>query len=127
MTMSNTLRHEKSWSRMFLAGAALLVSAVAAGCSTIYEGKYSFADGWREGEIELVGTAASLPTPQFSDCRKSMPAQQLQAGQFAVVKFTRLGRTQRRVVPLLSDSSKLRPGALVYMDVSDCTVPLVRR
>ncbi|MBX3587457.1 MAG: hypothetical protein KIS62_00525 [Ramlibacter sp.] len=125
--MTSTLRSAKGWPRMCLTAAVLLASAVAAGCSTVYAGKYNFADGWREGEIESIGAAASIATPQFSDCRTSMSAEQLRASTFALVKFERLGRTQRRVVPLTADTAQLRPGDPVYMDVSNCAVLLVRR
>lgn len=127
MTMTTTLRSATSWPRMCLTATVLLVSAVAAGCSTVYEGKYNFADGWREGEIESIGAAASIATPQFSDCRESMSADQLRASPFALVKFERLGRTQRRVVPLTGDAAQLRPGDPVYIDVNSCEVSLVRR
>ena len=93
----------------------------------MYAGKYNFADGWREGEIESIGAAASIATPQFSDCRLSLTAEQLGASPFALVKYKRLGRTQRRVVPLVKDVAQFKPGDLVYMDVNNCLVLLVRR
>ena len=127
MTMTSTLRSAKGWPRMCLTAAVLLASAVAAGCSTVYAGKYNFADGWREGEIESIGAAASIATPQFSDCRLSLTAEQLGASPFALVKYKRLGRTQRRVVPLVKDVAQFKPGDLVYMDVNNCLVLLVRR
>lgn len=127
MSMTTTLRSANSWPRMCLTATVLLASAVAAGCSTVYAGKYSFADGWREGEIESIGAAASIATPQFSDCRLSLTAEQLGASPFALVKYKRLGRTQRRVVLLDKDAAQLKPGDPVYVDVSNCAVSLVRR
>lgn len=117
----------KRWAQFRISAAVLLASFITAGCSTIYTGKYNFSEGWREGQIESIGNAASIAAPQFSDCRRSLTAEQLNASPFALVKFKRLGRTQRRVVPLMADAAKLRPGDFVYMDISSCEVLLVRR
>ena len=116
-----------SVSRLGMAAAVLLASMVTAGCSTIYADKYNFADGWREGEIESTGSAASIATPQFSDCRLTLPQDQVRNGQFALVKFKYLGRNQRRGVPLAGDAPAFRSGERVYLNVRNCALSLVKR
>ena len=113
--------------RLGMAAAVLLASIVTAGCSTVYAGKYSFADGWREGEIESTGTAASIATPQFSDCRQSLAQDKVSNSQFALVRFKYLGRNQRRVVPLAADAPAFQSGELVYLNVRNCAVALAKR
>lgn len=39
--------------------STMLVMSLA-GCSTIYEGKYAYDEGWRLGEIEKIGAPADL-------------------------------------------------------------------
>ena len=96
------------------------------GCATIYEGKYAFEDGWREAVIQKVGSASEIATPQFSDCRENLSPQQLAATRFALVAYQRMGRTQRNVVPLRANDTPTA-GHAVYMNVTDCNAPLMRR
>ena len=95
-----------------------------AGCATVYEGKYDFNDGWREAEVMKIAGASEIKKPQFSDCRESAMPQQLSTGQFAVLSYKRMGRKRVHVAPLMP-SEALRPGDLVYVNVSRCDTPLV--
>jgi hypothetical protein len=113
--------------RLGMAAAVLLASIATAGCSTVYAGKYSFADGWREGEIESTGIAASIATPQFSDCRQSLAQDKVSNSQFALVKFKYFGHNQRRVVPLAGEARAFRSGEQVYVNVRNCALTLLRR
>ncbi|MDI1268056.1 MAG: hypothetical protein PSV40_03000 [Polaromonas sp.] len=90
-----------------------------AGCATVYEGKYDFADGWREAKVIQIGHASEIPTPQFSDCRDAALPQQLATDKFVVLSYRHLNRPRKRVVPL-RPSSGVRVDELVYMNVTDC-------
>jgi hypothetical protein len=107
-------------------GWMLLMAAALSGCATRYEGKYAHEDGWREAVIQKIGGASDIATPQFSDCRDNLSAQQLAATRFALVAYRRMGRTQRNVVPLLPNDPSTA-GQAVYMNVADCNAPLVAR
>lgn len=106
--------------------AAGFAAFILAGCTTVYEGKYDFSDGWREAEVMEIAGASEIRKPQFSDCRESATPQQLSTGQFAVLSYKRMGR-KRAHVALLKPSEAFHPGDLVYVNVSSCDTPLVSR
>ncbi len=104
----------------------ILMAAVLSGCATSYEGKYAYADGWREAVIQKIGNASEIAMPQFSDCRENLSAQQLATTRFALVAYRRMGRMQRNVVALqTNDVSAI--GQAVYVNVADCNAPLLAR
>lgn len=96
------------------------------GCSTVYEGKYDFNDGWREAKVIQIGSSDEIKRPQFSDCRKALLPNQPGVDKFVVLSYKHLTRPRMRVVPL-KQSDSVRPGDLVYMNVLSCDVPLVLR
>lgn len=108
-----------------LSGLAL-AAMILAGCTTVYEGKYDFNDGWREAEVMQVAGAAEIAKPQFSDCRDTATAQQLAAGRFAALSYQRMGR-KRTHVALVSPGQTFRAGDLVYANVTSCDARLVPR
>jgi len=107
--------------KLFLYPLVLLL----AGCTTVYDGKYNFNDGWREAKVIQVGRAGEIARPQFSDCRENSPFLSISSGVYALLSYQHLNRPRKRVVPLLVD--ELRPGQKVYMKVTDCVTPLVLR
>jgi hypothetical protein len=55
--------------RMGLA-VALQGGLAATGCaSSVYEGKYSWDDGWRKAKVVRVSQASELGSRHVSDCR----------------------------------------------------------
>lgn len=108
-----------------LAMLGVALTALVA-CTTVYEGKYEFNDGWREGVIQQIGSASDIAVPQFSDCRENLSAQQLATTRFALVAYRRMGRMQRNVVPLQANDVS-SAGQAVYMNVADCKAKLVAR
>ena len=103
-----------------------LTAVFLSGCATVYEGKYDFNDGWREAEVMEFARASEIKKPQFSDCRESAMPKQLSTGQFAVLSYKRMGRKRVHVAPLMP-SEAVRPGDLVYVNVTRCDTPLVAR
>ncbi|ROZ78257.1 hypothetical protein EEB15_07410 [Ramlibacter sp. WS9] len=104
---------------------ALLVAMVAPGCATVYEGKYSWSDGWRKAEVLKVGSATEIGKRQYSDCRdKNAPAPRVD--RFAVLSYTEMSRKRHRVVPL-QPSDDVRVGGQVYLNLANCDAPLVPR
>lgn len=111
--------------------STMLVMSLA-GCSTIYEGKYAYDEGWRLGEIEKIGAPADLGRfgalcRQRRDLSAAYPP-------VAVVRFdfgTTAGRYMhsshklQHVVVQLSLDSPLKKDAHVYVNIRDCEQPLV--
>lgn len=97
-----------------------------AGCATVYEERYDFADGWREAKVIQIAHASEIPKPQFSDCRDAASPQQLATDKFIVLSYRHLNRPRKRVVPL-SPSAGVRMDELVYMNVTGCDRPLQAR
>jgi hypothetical protein len=103
-----------------------------AGCTTIYEGKYAYDEGWRVGEIEKVGAPADLG--RFVALCQQGVGQSSASQLFAVVRFDfgtmagkymHSGRKLRHVVVPLPAGSTLRKDTPVYVNIHDCEQPLV--
>lgn len=85
--------------RLLLIGAA----AALAGCASnpVFEGGRAWSDGWREGKVEKVGSAAELGYRQSYDCRYRDGGAGRQApGLFAVVGIQNMGRHRHHVAPV---------------------------
>lgn len=104
---------------------ALVWIALLTGCTTVYEGRYDFHDGWRAAEVIDVGTSASLTRKPTDDCLKSGSAQAA-GSRYAVVRYRGLRRPALRVVPVPEDRD-VKAGDLVYLKVNDCSAPLPAR
>jgi hypothetical protein len=110
-----------------IAASALIAGTLLSGCaSTVYEGKYDWADGWRAAEVVEVTTAAEMERPRFYECVRKATLQQAESGKFVVVKYRQMSRSQRRAIPL-QPSQSFAPGDTVYVKAGDCGTPLVTR
>lgn len=96
------------------------------GCTTVYEGKYDFSEGWREAKVIRIERASEIAKPQFSDCRDNASTQYLASDKFIVLSYKHLNRPRKRVVPF-GPSGDARAEDLVYMNVTDCESPLIPR
>lgn len=96
------------------------------GCTTVYEGKYDFSEGWREAKVVQIERASEIAKPQFSDCRVSASPKYLASDKFIVLSYKHLNRPRKRVVPF-GPSNGVQVGEFVYMNVTDCDVPLMFR
>lgn len=106
--------------------SGLALFALAACASAPYEGKYAWSDGWRETEVVGVQTAAQMVRPQVYTCVRSTSTEQLATTKFAVVKYRRMSRVQRRAVPLQVDD-KVAVGQKVFVKVNDCNTLLIHQ
>lgn len=120
--MGYRLRYHLGAKACLSAGAGLLL----AGCATVYEGKYGWRDGWREGEVVRVQTASEMDRPRFYRCVRQATAEQLTSTRFVEVKYRQMSRANFSAVPLGAGQS-VRPGDLVYVKVGDCKTPVVPR
>ena len=105
---------------------SVVLLLAATGCTTLYEGKYDFSEGWREAQVIRVAKASQIETPQFSDCRQKFPLQQDANTQFVLLSYKHLGRSRNRVVQSPQDLD-LQTDEFVYMNVKTCAGSIVKR
>ena len=105
----------------------LVVSAAitAAGCSTVYEGKYDFNEGWRVGTVESLDVD-TITDRILVDCRKKVSASNLANAKFVYVRHVVLGTNRRKIVALADQDMPLQVGDRVYLHMNDCSKRLVR-
>lgn len=106
----------KILARGFALGSMIVVLA---GCSTVYEGRYDWQEGWRKAEVIDVVLASEMERPRFYECVRQAQPHQLASTRFAVVRYREMSRTRRRAVPL-QPRTAVREGDAVYVRVTDC-------
>lgn len=103
-------------------GAAFLALALA-GCGTVYEGKYSFNDGWRKATVESVGEASEIARGATRDCRGKLTDVRL---QFARLTYSFSARMRRSAIVPVPSGVRTKPGDVAYVNPRKCLfVPLV--
>lgn len=105
----------------------LVVSATitAAACSTVYDGKYDFNEGWRVGTVESLNVD-TITDRILVDCRKKVSASDLANAKFVYVRHVVLGSNRRKIVALADQDMPLQVGDRVYLKMNDCSKRLVR-
>lgn len=102
-----------------------LIAAALTGCALpVFDGKYDYRDGWREGLVEKIGSAQDLGGRLSNDCRFKLPEEARVGTQFAVLEI--LGgftRHQHHVVPL-DPRDHVRIGDRFLTNILGCGVPL---
>lgn len=104
-----------------LGSLALIVTACA---SVVYEGKYSWKDGWREAKVEKIGLASDLGDRSFFDCRHKMAPGQA-SGRFAILGLQHMGRHRHQIAPLDATWEPAK-GDEVLTNVRRCESPVAR-
>lgn len=102
---------------LFVAAAALL-----SGCSTLFEGKYDFRDGWRTGKVEQIVSGDALTQPRYWRCTRESSPEELAGKRYAILTYdtpSRSGQRRRHVVALPPDL-ELRSGQSVYVNAFAC-------
>lgn len=102
------------------AGLALFV----AGCTTLYEGKYDYRDGWRSARVVQVGTSTQIQRPDFFKCIRNATPEQRERQLFAVVSFMGYEKSVKRAVQVAA-SVHLEVGETVYVNPSSCDGPVI--
>lgn len=104
--------------------AVLVVSA--AGCTTPYEGRYDFYEGWRKAEVVRIERFEKLQPYEIPRCRSAPLTQAGEGSTWAVVRY-RAGRRSRHVAVPLKAADDFKVGELVYANVSECTRDIRKR
>jgi hypothetical protein len=92
------------------------------GCSTVYEGRYDFRDGWREGKVVAILSQNEVERERLTRCKGSMAsADEI----WVVVRYRRLGHSTRFAAPAFK--GRFRVTETVYVNPGRvCAEALVR-
>jgi hypothetical protein len=103
---------------------AIVLPLILAGCTAPYEGKYDFAQGWRQGTVLSLDVGAT-PGPSRVDCRKVLPPGELATTRFVYVSYFMSGGHARKVIAAAHQDTVLQIGDTVYLRVKDCSQRLI--
>jgi len=96
------------------------------GCTTIYEGRFNYGEGWRVAKIAEIGHGGALASDASTQCRIEEASRGYADGKFAVVRYLGYRIQSCRIVRLPSEPS-LVMGDFVYINIRDCGQPGVPR
>ena len=104
--------------------AALLAAGLISGCASnpVYEGRFPWEAGWREGAVVAVGEDDQLRNRYAQRCK----LEAARADRFAQIRYTQMGKRKWQTVTVPKDST-LNVGDLVYVKVFDCAGQAVPR
>lgn len=105
---------------------ALGLTLVLPGCTTLYEGKYDFRDGWRQAKVTQVLPASQLERPEFFACVRRASANQRANEPFLILTYKKFLRTAERAI-VLPQTPQLTLGETVYVNISSCDGPVAKR
>ncbi len=108
--------------RGVLYGAGVVV--LLQGCTTLYEGKYDYRDGWRKARVVQVAPASQIQRPDFFRCIRNATPEQRERQLFAVVTFRGYEKSVKRAVQV-APSVHLEVGETVYVNPSSCDGPVI--
>ena len=117
-----------NWIGKMARRTAVLVGFCAslAACTTPYEGRYDFYDGWRKAEVTGIDLFEKLPPHVARHCRASPSLYAAAGTTWAVVRY-RLGGRSRLAAAPVPQSERFKVGELVYANVSECAPELRKR
>lgn len=98
-----------------------------AACTTPYEGRYDFYDGWRKAEVTRIDLFEKLPAHVARHCRAS-PSPLRSGGDDLGCRSIPARRPKSRLSAApVPQSESFKVGELVYANVSECAPELRRR
>lgn len=108
-------------------GIVGLALTLLAGCATVFEGKYAFADGWRRGGVISVVSGSELERPAYWRCTRDLPADDIQQKNYILMWYAEPGWKSYTVAEAVGNAFELRKGDPVYVNVWDCgQLPVAR-
>ena len=106
--------------------ASLFVLSCFGGCALVYENKYDWDEGWREGTVVHLGTGVALPPISPGDCRENVPDDVVARTRYADVLFKTEARLMRhRIVPI-PHGLVIEEGQRVYVNAHSCGDTIVK-
>lgn len=104
--------------------AMLAIAALLSGCAApVYEDRFRWTDGWREGVIEKIGKDERTERWYLQSCGDAAAAP---AKRYASVRLSQTGKSKSWIVAM-PEGSELRVGDAVYVNVSSCSARAVPR
>jgi hypothetical protein len=105
---------------------SLATLAVVSGCSTLYEGKYDFRDGWRKARVVQIIQGAAVVRPEYWQCWRDAPSTSRGERRYALLLYSRFGRERQRMVPVPS-GLELQKNETVYVNLNRCEGAIVKQ
>jgi hypothetical protein len=102
------------------AGLIVVVSVLLAGCSTLYENKYDFRDGWRKGEVARITPGEAILRPGYWQCTRRTTVEQRSGRQYAVVAYRQVPYRPRQHLVPVPPGLELQEGQPVYVKLDAC-------
>ena len=103
--------------------AAILTVAAATlltGCSTLFDGKYDFREGWRRGKVERIVSGEDLQRPRYWRCTRRSSPEELAGHQYVILTYDQVPYRVRRHLVVLPPDLDLHPGQPVYVNAFTC-------
>lgn len=95
---------------------ALLAAGLVSGCAaTVYDDRYAWRDGWREGVVDAVGEDDAMRQRYAQRCG----AEAKLASRFARIRFVEMGKSRMQTIAVPKDSA-VQAGDPVYVKIFDC-------
>lgn len=104
-------------SRLLLLAAS---AVLASGCTTLFEGKYDFREGWRRGEVLRIMDGGAIERPRYWRCSRRATAEELAGGRYAVLAYDEVPYRARRYLVAVPAGMELQAGQHVYVNVYQC-------
>ena len=108
--------------------ACLPAFLVLTGCaSDLYEGRYSFSEGWRKATVVRVQEGTAVKNPGFWKCLRDVPPAVSASRTYVEVQYHVPARHSRKYLVSAPGNGELRPGDPVYVNLSSCEGAIVQR
>ena len=101
-------------------------TALTACASTVFEGKYPRADGWRRAWVVSLQPGERLERPRYWTCTRDLPVEARATRQYAVVRYLSGHYTGFHAVEVPA-GSEFRAGERVYVNLNRCRDALAAR
>lgn len=109
--------------RRSMAALTCGLGVALSGCTTPYEGKYDFYEGWRKAKVEQLVAVGEVTKYDYVDCRRTASPMQLAADRFAAVSYRGVRHYRTRIVAFAAGSA-LKVGDSVYVNPGRCLAAL---
>lgn len=104
----------------------LATLAVLSGCSTLYEGKYNFRDGWRKARVVQFIQGSTVARAEFWQCLRQESAAVRSESRYALLSYSGFGRARQRLVPM-PPGLDLQKNEAVYVNLGRCKNAIVKQ
>lgn len=105
------------WLVLALSGSGI------AGCATSPTAQNKDAQNWKAGRVHKIVEGKDLKDIRERECVVVLPTEEIQRSLFAVVRYSK-GRGQQNRTVKIPESSDLKVGDHVRINLSDCTAPI---